>query len=73
MVQALNEMKTGNDSAPLDVSLEFAAASREVGIELMVVLCQRVLDGLGVPAEWVLSTVVPIFKGNGDIKNCTCY
>ena len=25
------------------------------------------------PAEWVLSIVVPIFNGKDDIRNCSCY
>ena len=25
------------------------------------------------PIEWVLSKVVPIFKGKDDIRNCSCY
>ena len=25
------------------------------------------------PAELALSIVVPIFKGKGDIMNCSCY
>ena len=25
------------------------------------------------PDEWALSIVVPIFKGKGDIRNCSCY
>ena len=25
------------------------------------------------PAEWALSIVVPIFKGKGDISNCSFY
>ena len=36
-------------------------------------MCQKVLDGFGLPAEWALSKVVPIFKGKGDIRNCSCY
>ena len=28
-------------------------------------LCQRVLDGEGMPEEWKTSVVVPIFKGKG--------
>ena len=24
------------------------------------------------PSEWDQSTVVPIFKGKGDIRNCSC-
>ena len=34
---------------------------------------QRVLDGYGMPPEWALSTVVPIFKGMCDIRNRSCY
>ena len=40
---------------------------------MMAEICQRVLDGFGIPAEWALSIVVTIFKGNGDIRNCSCY
>ena len=25
------------------------------------------------PSEWALSIVAPIFKGNGDISNCSYY
>ena len=39
----------------------------------MAEICQKVLDGFGMPAEWVLSIVVPIFKEKGDIMNCSCY
>ena len=39
----------------------------------MVELCQSVLDGRGMPDEWALSVVVPIFKGNGDAMNRGAY
>ena len=39
----------------------------------MAEICQKVLDGFGMPAELALSIVVPIFKGKGDIRNCTCH
>ena len=25
------------------------------------------------PVEWALSIVISIFKGKGDIRNCSCY
>ena len=31
------------------------------------------LDGRGMPCDWVLSVVVPIFKGKGDAMNCMAY
>ena len=33
--------------------------------------CQTVLDGLGMPDEWALRIVVPIFNGKSDICNCS--
>ena len=66
-------MKTGKAPGPSEVSLELIAASGGVGIQVMAEICQKVLDGFGMPAEWVLSIVVQIFKGKGDIRNCTCY
>ena len=38
----------------------------------MAEICQKVLEGFGMQAEWGLSIVVPIFKGMDDIRNC-CY
>ena len=40
---------------------------------MMAGICQKVLDGFEMPAEWALCIVVPIFKGKGDIRNCSCY
>ena len=37
----------------------------------MAEICQKVRDGFGMPAEWAVRTVVPIFKGKGDIRKCS--
>ena len=73
VLQALNETKTGIAPGPSKVSLELIAGSGGVGIEVMAEICQKVLDGFGMPAGWALSKVVPIFKLKGDIRNCSCY
>ena len=39
----------------------------------MAEICQKVLDVFGMPDELALGIVVPIFKGKGDIRNCSCY
>ena len=41
MVQALKEMKAGKVHGPSDVSLGLIAASRDVGIQMMVELFWR--------------------------------
>ena len=38
----------------------------------MAEICQCP-DGLAMPGEWALSIMVPIFKGEGDIRNCSCH
>ena len=56
-------MKTGKVPGPSEVSQELIAARGGVGIHVMADICQRVLDGFEMPAEWALSIVVQIFKG----------
>ena len=72
-VQALIEIRTEKAPGPSDVSLELIATCGGVGIHVMAEICQRVLDGFGMPAEWALSIMVPIFTGMSDIRNCSCY
>ena len=73
VVKALEEMKVGKAAGPSEVCLEMLIASGDLGIKVMVELCQRVLDGNGMPPEWATSVVVPIFKGKGDAMSCGAY
>ena len=60
MLQAFNAMKTGNAHGPSEVSLELVTPSI-VGIQMMAEICHRIIDAFGMPVEWALSVVVPIF------------
>ena len=51
------------EKIPSQLSLELIAISGGIGIQVMAEICQKVLDGFGIAAEWALSIVVPIFKG----------
>ena len=31
------------------------------------------LDGKGMPDEWQTTVLVPIFKGKGEVRNCSTY
>ena len=53
--------------------MELIAASGGVGIQVIAEICQKVLNGFGIPAEWALSIVVPIINGKVYIRNCSCY
>ena len=44
-----------------------------VKIQVMAEICQKVVDGFGMPAELALRIVVPIFMGKGGIRNCSTF
>ena len=73
VVKATGGMKAGKAAGPSEVSVEMIAASGEIGIGVMVELCQVVLYGRGMPDEWALSVVVLTFKGKGDAMSCGTY
>ena len=58
---------------PSEVPLEFIVANGGVEIQVMAEICLGVLDGFGMPVEWALSIVFPMFKGMGDISKYSCY
>ena len=73
VLQALSEIKTEKAPGSSELSLELIAASGGAVIQVMVEICQRVIDGFEMPVRWVLSMVVPFFIGKGAVENCSCY
>ena len=69
----MKKMKLGKASGLSEVSMEMINASGKVGINVMMKLCQRVLDGKGMLKDWKTSVMVPIYKGKGDVMNCSAY
>ena len=55
------------------MNAKMIVATAIIGVEVMVKLCQHVLDGKGIPDEWKTSVVVPIYKENGNVINCGSY
>ena len=73
VVEAMQKMKSGKATGPSEVSVEMIVVSGEIGVKVMMELCQRVLDGRGMPYEWKTSVIVPIFKGKSDVMSCGSY
>ena len=69
VVMAKKVMKPERLSDP-QVCAEMISASRELGICEVMEFCLRVLDEKGMPDEWQISGLVPIFKEKGDLRNC---
>ena len=73
IVEAMQRMKSEKATGPSEVSVEIIIASGEIGVKVMMELCQCVLDGRGMLDEWKTSVIVPIFKGKGDAISCGSY
>ena len=69
IVEAIQNMKSGKITGASKVSMEMIVASGKIGVKVMMELCQRVLDGRGIPNEWKTSVIVPIFNGKGDVMS----
>ena len=73
IVEAIQSMKSRKVTGTSEVSVEMIVASGEIGVKVMMELCQRVLDGGGMPDERKTTVIVPIFKGKGDVMSCGSY
>ena len=70
---SISSIRLGKAAGLSEVTAEMIVAGDRIAAEMMLQLCQRDLDGKGIPDEWKTSVVVPIFKGKGDVMNCGSY
>ena len=49
---ALKIIKLGKASGLSEMSMEMVNASEKFGIDVIMKLCQRLLDGKGMPEDW---------------------
>ena len=68
IINTIKVMKTGKAARP---NFETIAANGQIREKVMRKLCQRVLDGKGMPHGWKTSVVEPIYKRN--VLNCRSY
>ena len=73
IVEAMPNMKSEKATGTSEVSVEMIVASGEIGVQVMMELCQRVLDDRGMPDEWKTSVMLSIFKGKSDVMSCGSY
>ena len=66
-------MKTEKTAVPSEANVKVIAASGQVGEEVLREICQKVLDRKSIPDDWKTGVVVPVYKGKGDVLNCSSY
>ena len=69
----LRKMKKGKAQGPDDILVEVWIALGNKGVEFLVNLFNRLLQGEKMPDERRRSVLVPLSKGKGDIKECGNY
>ena len=74
IVEVMQKMKSGKATGPSEVTVvEMIVVSGEIGVEVMMELCQRVLDKREMPDEWKTSVIVLVFKGKSGVMSCGSY
>ena len=70
---ALRRMKKGKAVGPDELPVEVGKCMREMGIEFLTRLFNRLLMGERMPEEWKRSVLIPIYKNKGDAHCCENY
>ena len=70
--RALGIIKNGKASGPTEIVKEHLAASPH-GKQVILQIANEVLDGMDMPHDWRMSTVVPIYKKKGSVMDCASY
>ena len=70
--RVLGIMKNGKASGPTGIVKEHLAASPN-GKQVILQIANEILNGMDMPHEWRMSTVVPIYKKKGSVMDCASY
>ena len=68
----IRKMKQEKATGLSEMTTEMIVAGGRIA-EVMLQLCQRVLNVKGISDKWKTCVVVPIFKGKGDVMNSGSY
>ena len=68
--EAIRKIKQRKAARLSEIATEMIVAGGKIAEEVMLQLCQQVLDEKEIPDKRKTSVVVPIFKGKRDVMNC---
>ncbi len=66
-------MKNGKAPGPDDIPAEAWKLLGHQGAEVLTRLFNKIIDKGATPSAWTASVTVPIWKGKGDVSECTTY
>jgi len=68
--EALKKMANGKVKGPDQIPVEVWKCLGEVRLEWLTELFNVIFRTSEMPREWRSSTVIPLYKNNGDIQDC---
>ncbi|MGL4932411.1 MAG: RNA-directed DNA polymerase, partial [Aeromonas sp.] len=70
---AIKKMKSGKAPGPDDIPVEAWKLLGHRGVEVLTRMFNKIIDKGATPSAWAASVTVPIWKGKGDVSECTTY
>jgi len=71
--EALKRMSSGKAVGPDNIPIEVWKSLGDRGIVWLTNLFNEIMRTKKMPDKWRKSTLIPIYKNKGDIKNCANY
>ena len=69
--QAIQDLKVRKAAGPSSVTGEMIKAAGEQAVDWLTSICNRIVKEEAIPESWQMSELVPIYKGKGDVLECS--
>ena len=69
--QAIQDLKLRKAAGPSGVTAEMIKAADEQAVDWLTSICNRIVKEDTIPESWQMSELVPIYKGKGDVLECS--
>ena len=73
VVQAMRSTKSNKAVGPDSIPIEVWKSLGEDGIDIVWDLMRKIYHQEKMPSQWRKSSIIPIYKGKGDIQDCSNY
>ena len=69
--QAIQDLKVRKAAGPSGVTGEMIKAAGEQAVDWLTSICNRIVKKEAIPESWQMSELVPIYKGKGNVLECS--
>ena len=69
--QAMQDLKVRKAAGPSGVTAETIKAAGEQAVDWLTSICNRIVKEEAIPESWQMSELVAIYKGKGDVLECS--